>query len=289
MRMPLSKLFGISASGFNSGEDDIEVYNAMVESQVRNKLKYPIVRMVEIRCQQKFGYVPDDLKIEFKPLRVLSAEQEETCKTQVFNRAAQARTMGEIDSKTFHEICNKENLLGGVMVDTEDMDLDDAPAGAEDGYEDDEVDGDGGNGDVNANDPGSESITVNIKKSGGGKNSAKNPPQAKAAMVNDDGFGIDRALTTLTHINVKPWTTKQKFYRLMQKNSSSFDRASFEADGGVAQMQMAKRGYFFDREKAKDGALWDRSVAAARAAGYTGAEESKAFAVWFYSKHGGGF
>ena len=40
MRMPLTKLFGISAAGFNSGEDDIEVYNSMVETQVRTKCKY---------------------------------------------------------------------------------------------------------------------------------------------------------------------------------------------------------------------------------------------------------
>ena len=39
MRIPLTKLFGISASGFSSGEDDIENYNAMVESGVRNKVK----------------------------------------------------------------------------------------------------------------------------------------------------------------------------------------------------------------------------------------------------------
>jgi len=73
MRMPLTKLFGISAAGFNSGEDDIEVYNAMVESQVRNKLKYDLLRMCEIKCQKLFGMVPEDLSISFKPLRVLSA------------------------------------------------------------------------------------------------------------------------------------------------------------------------------------------------------------------------
>src|SRR3954471_18346943 len=37
LRMPITNLFGQSAAGFNSAEDDIEVYNAMVESQVRNK------------------------------------------------------------------------------------------------------------------------------------------------------------------------------------------------------------------------------------------------------------
>ena len=33
LRMPLTKIFGISAAGFNSGEDDIEVYNGMVAAK----------------------------------------------------------------------------------------------------------------------------------------------------------------------------------------------------------------------------------------------------------------
>ncbi|MEZ5691183.1 MAG: DUF1073 domain-containing protein [Rickettsiales bacterium] len=40
LRMPLTKLFGISSAGFNSGEDDIENYNSMIESEIRAKAKY---------------------------------------------------------------------------------------------------------------------------------------------------------------------------------------------------------------------------------------------------------
>ncbi len=116
MRMPITKLFGISATGFNSGEDDIEVYNAMIESEVRQKIKYDILKMVEIRCQQMFGLVPDDMTIEFKPLRVMSAEQEENVKTQKFNRLLAATTGGLIDAKTFAEGCNRETLLP-VQID----------------------------------------------------------------------------------------------------------------------------------------------------------------------------
>jgi phage-related protein (TIGR01555 family) len=111
LRMPLTKIFGISAAGFNSGEDDIEVYNAMVESQVRNKAKYDILRICEIKCQKLFGFIPDDLSISFKPLRVLGAEQEENVKTQKFNRLLQAKSAGEISTFEFREAINKGNLL----------------------------------------------------------------------------------------------------------------------------------------------------------------------------------
>ncbi len=117
LRMPLTKVFGISAAGFNSGEDDIENYNAMVESQVRSKSKYDILRVVKICSQKLFGYVPDDIQIEFKPLRILSSEQEENVKTQRFARLMQAVSAGLMSTKEFKDACNKENLLT-VQLDT---------------------------------------------------------------------------------------------------------------------------------------------------------------------------
>src|SRR6185312_5085680 len=111
MRMPLTKLFGISAAGFNSGEDDIEVYNAMVESQVRNKSKYDVLRICEIKCQKLFGFIPDDLSIAFKPLRMLGAVEEENVKTKKFNRLLAAKQAGEITTFEFREAINKGNLL----------------------------------------------------------------------------------------------------------------------------------------------------------------------------------
>lgn len=119
MRMPISKLFGISATGFNSGEDDIEVYNAMVESQVRNKLKLDILKIIEIKCKKLFGFIPDDLSIAFEPLRVMSSEQEEVVKTSKFTRLLQAKQAGEINSKEFREGCNKSKVFD-ISLDLDD-------------------------------------------------------------------------------------------------------------------------------------------------------------------------
>lgn len=122
MRMPLTKIFGISAAGFNSGEDDIEVYNAMVESEVRSKIKFPFLKVIEIKCQQMFGFIPDDLKISFKPLRILSSEQEEIVKTQKFTRALQAKQAGEITRFEFRELCNKDETFS-ITLDNADSSL----------------------------------------------------------------------------------------------------------------------------------------------------------------------
>lgn len=117
LRMPITKVFGISAAGFSSGEDDIENYNSMVESSIRAKCKHHIITMIKLRCQQRFGAVPEDITVEFKPLRILSTEQEENVKTQKYNRLMSAVTAGLMTVKEFKDACNKDNLLG-VSLDT---------------------------------------------------------------------------------------------------------------------------------------------------------------------------
>lgn len=139
LRMPLTKIFGMSATGFNSGEDDIENYNAMIESQVRGKLKFDIVRICEIRCQKLFGFVPDDLVIAFKPLRVMSSEQEEGIKEKKFNRLMQAKQLGLITDAEFRDSVNKGNLfdikLEGETPGFSDEDMaEEDPASDDDSY-----------------------------------------------------------------------------------------------------------------------------------------------------------
>lgn len=111
MRMPLTKLFGISAAGFSSGEDDIENYNASIESDVRVKAKPVIYNTLKIRCMQLFGFIPDDLSFEWKPLRILSTVQEEEVKTSSFGRVLLARQAGEISRLEFREMVNRDKLL----------------------------------------------------------------------------------------------------------------------------------------------------------------------------------
>lgn len=122
LRMPITKIFGISAAGFNSGEDDIEVYNSMIESTIRPKARRDILRVLEIRCQKLFGFVPDDLSIDFQPLRVLSSEQEEKVKIDRFTRLLQALQAGAISLVEFRDACNKADLLQIQLEDKGLMD-----------------------------------------------------------------------------------------------------------------------------------------------------------------------
>lgn len=123
LRMPLTKLFGQSASGFNSGEDDLESYNSMIEGEIRSKGKYVIIQMLKLDCQKLFGFIPDSISVEFKPLRILSAEQEQNVKDKEFARLTILYQNALITAKQFKLQCNSANLTP-VQIDIDEMEDD---------------------------------------------------------------------------------------------------------------------------------------------------------------------
>lgn len=122
LRIPKNKLFGDSASGFSSGEDSIEIYNSMLESEIRPKAKPVLTEMVKLRCQELFGMMPDDMEVHFLPLRTLSSEQQENVKTSKANRLIALRQAGAISMKEFKESINRDNLVG-VKIDVNDEEM----------------------------------------------------------------------------------------------------------------------------------------------------------------------
>jgi len=111
LKMPVTKLFGLSAAGFSSGEDDIENYNSMIEGEIRSKSKFIVIDVLKICCQKLFGVIPDDLKMSWNPLRILSAEQEENVKEKKFNRIDRTFNMGLCSDKEAKSSINKDSLL----------------------------------------------------------------------------------------------------------------------------------------------------------------------------------
>ena len=112
LKMPLTKLFGMSSAGFNSGEDDIENYNAMLESEVRAKSAHSLYDLYRMACMLLFGFIPSDLHFELPPLRTLTAEQVENVKNSKFNRLIQAYQVGVLTPEQFLQSCDKDSLLG---------------------------------------------------------------------------------------------------------------------------------------------------------------------------------
>ena len=109
LRMPITKIFGVSATGFNSGEDDIENYNAMVQFEIRQPMRKDVRKILKLVCRYVWGG-DYDISFEYKPLRVLSSVDEENVKTSKQNRYLAEYDRGLIDSEEFGHMAEKDKL-----------------------------------------------------------------------------------------------------------------------------------------------------------------------------------
>lgn len=82
LKRPYSKVFGKGASGFSSGEDDLENYNTVVDSEIRTPATNLIKWVVDLRCLQLFGRKLPDFTPQWKPLRVMSEKDEAEIKSR---------------------------------------------------------------------------------------------------------------------------------------------------------------------------------------------------------------
>ncbi|TDE17700.1 anti-CBASS protein Acb1 family protein [Dyadobacter psychrotolerans] len=119
LKIPITKLFGVSAAGFSSGEDDIENYNSMIESEIRYKAHDEIISILKLCCQKLFGVVPDGLEIKWPSLRIMSAEEQEKIKDFQFNRIMKAQQMGVMSDIEAKKAINTAGLLPITIVETE--------------------------------------------------------------------------------------------------------------------------------------------------------------------------
>lgn len=253
MRMPMLKLFGTPATGLNaSDESSIEVYNSMVESQVRNKIKYDILRIAEIKCQLLHGFVPDDLSLEFEPLRVLSAEQQENVKTSKFTRLQQAADSGRITNFEYREAANKGNLFDITLDNSDDvLNPEDSQIGDMVGEGEESKEGES----KDIDDPGAnrqDTRKVRADEKGG----------APKGNISKKKPGED---------NVKV------------ENSVAFDKAEFEGSGGNTLFDMRRIEFF---RNPKDVSLWKQAESESKQA-Y--GDLNFGFAKWIYEKRGGQF
>ena len=111
LRIPYSKVFGRGASGFSSGEDDLENYNAMVMATIREPVT-PIIKWVaQIRACQLFGRKVDDLTVKWKPLRVLSEQERQQLISQKINSYIQLLNAGIITRAKLAEQLQKDDII----------------------------------------------------------------------------------------------------------------------------------------------------------------------------------
>lgn len=123
LRIPYSKVFGRGASGFSSGEDDLENYNAMIMSELRVPAQPLIKWIANIRCCQLYGRVLEDLTIKWKPLRVLSEKEQQELNTSKINALNTLLMSGVLTRKQVAEKLVKDEII--TLTDEEIKAIDD--------------------------------------------------------------------------------------------------------------------------------------------------------------------
>jgi phage-related protein (TIGR01555 family) len=124
LRMPMTKLFGISPSGLNaSGEEEIENYNSMIETEIRSKVKGGLILMLKILCKKLFNYIPDNLSIEWAPLREQDAQEQSLIKTDNLNRVISAYTNGLMSGEKAVETINTAKVFDVEIEENEIVEL----------------------------------------------------------------------------------------------------------------------------------------------------------------------
>jgi hypothetical protein len=119
-RFPMTKLFGLSPSGFDTGDADIENYNSMVETEIRSKCEDDVHHLVEMYCMLEFGFIPEDLECSFQPLRETKPIDQSGLKTQELNRIIAGFQNGFFTERTAVEQINAEGIF------TQALDVDEA-------------------------------------------------------------------------------------------------------------------------------------------------------------------
>lgn len=110
LRIPMPKLFGTSAGGNNAGEDDIENYVGMVESEVREEAKPLLYELLQYKCISLLGD-SYDLMFKFYPMRTMTAVEEEAVKTSKHARWKDDERTGDLTPQEYMQMQQKEGLI----------------------------------------------------------------------------------------------------------------------------------------------------------------------------------
>ena len=88
---PMEVLFGVPSTGFSGGEGSIKSYNRLVEATRTDEIEPLLCEVVDLRCLQMFGFIPD-YTIEWPELAEIPATEQEQVKS-----AKQTRVMERFD------------------------------------------------------------------------------------------------------------------------------------------------------------------------------------------------
>ena len=131
LKMPVTKLFGMSSAGFNSGEDDLENYNAMIERDVRTPGKDVLLTIYKILSASIFGMIPQDLDLEYPSLRIAKENEIQERKNMTFARGKELYEMGMMTKGEFYDYLLENEIITQKLKIKNSTEYNDSSLGGE--------------------------------------------------------------------------------------------------------------------------------------------------------------
>lgn len=120
VKIPAVILWGMSPSGFSSGEFDLKSYYGNIESELRPEIKQFLLKILKIECKNLFGFIPDDLDLEFYPLLIQTETEVQTAKDREFARIKMMYDSKLLTKKEFFEALKQNNIFTNKTLASEE-------------------------------------------------------------------------------------------------------------------------------------------------------------------------
>lgn len=117
------ELQGEGASGFSSGQDNMEIISQNKE-KLRNERKGLFEIITQIKYYDVFGYIPSDLEIEFNFDRKPSAKEKQEQDNQFIQMLTNLKSNGIMTAEEIRNILIEKNIISADLLSSNFMELD---------------------------------------------------------------------------------------------------------------------------------------------------------------------
>lgn len=111
LKIPAVILWGVSPSGFSSGEFDLKQYQDSIKQSIQPEIKRILVKILKILIKNLFNLVVDDIDIEFDPFIIQTRKEKEETNEIVFDRLKRLYDDNLLTKKEFFEALEQNDIL----------------------------------------------------------------------------------------------------------------------------------------------------------------------------------
>lgn len=126
LQIPLVRLFGMSPSGFSTGDTDLQMYYDTILQQQNERLLDPVTRIYRAIAASEGVKLPDGFAIQFNNLWQLDEKEKADVVTAITGAVVQANESGLISDQVAMKELRQTSNVTGVFSNITDKDINQA-------------------------------------------------------------------------------------------------------------------------------------------------------------------